>query len=504
MSRLKSSFELAMERTIITPEDRRYREIDDNEYYGYEYEYDNKSDVDFVKDWQYPVSNKLVKDAIPIDLEEDNEDEDEIIEEDIMLQQNDFFKKHESKSVDGGVLDSQIDSLSNPEQAINKLEVHWGGNFLDYGGFARLNRSLVFGLSDRDVVVKTEVQPYINDINNATKAMIQEMSKVKINPKAPKVVGVTMPMDISHPGYKIIFTMIETSDGIHNDYVEKLNLFNEIWVPSHYAKSIFEKSGVRSKIYVIPLGVDVSRYKPSDSIMDFGQDFNSFKFLSVFKWSYRKGYDILLKSYLEEFSSDEDVSMLLVSRSLSNLRDSGTEKIIEDFQSVCSGIGKSEEELPHVALYSEKIPEFDMPKVYNACDCFTLISRGEGFGLPYCEAAACGLPVIASNCTGQTEFLKEDNSYLINPEGYAESNLTGHFTGMAKMSRFYEGQKFPVFNENSIKKIRKVMRCVYENKEESRKKAEKLRSDVVNNFRWDQTVDKVLSRLRDIYEEQKI
>ena len=31
---------------------------------------------------------------------------------------------------------------------------------------------------------------------------------------------------------------------------------------------------------------------------DFGSNLNSFIFVSVFGWSYRKGYDVLLKSYL--------------------------------------------------------------------------------------------------------------------------------------------------------------------------------------------------------------
>jgi len=483
MGQLKSAWELAMERTVVSPEEKRYKTIDQNEYYGYE-QNDDLS-IDFVKDWKHPddKKQKLIENAIPIDLsEEEREGMNERAEE--------FFKRHDPEP--------EIDYEKGPKL----MEVHWGGNFLDYGGFARLNRSMVFGLSDRNVVVKTEVQSYINDINEATRTRIQEMSKVKINPRAPKVVGVTMPMDISHTGYKIIYTMIETSNKIHKDYAEKLNLFNEIWVPSHYAKDMFIKSGVRSRIEIIPLGVDPTRYRPQESIMDFGQDLKAFKFLSVFKWSYRKGYDILLRAYLEEFSSQDDVSLLLMSRDLSNLKDSGVEKMIEDFQVVVRGVGKAEEDLPHVALYPEKVPERDMPKIYNACNCFVLISRGEGFCLPYCEAAACGLPVIGSNCTGQTEFLTHDNSYLIDPEDYQESNLTGSFTGMAKMSRFYEGQEFPVFGAEAIKETRKAMREVFEGSETVNQKAKKLRENVVKNFRWEQTLDKVFNRLQDIYEEQ--
>jgi len=43
------------------------------------------------------------------------------------------------------------------------------------------------------------------------------------------------------------------------------------------------------------------------------------------------------------------------------------------------------------------------PKV-SALVSFT---RGEGFGLPLLEAAACGLPVVATNWSAHTEFLKK-------------------------------------------------------------------------------------------------
>ena len=73
---------------------------------------------------------------------------------------------------------------------------------------------------------------------------------------------------------------------------------------------------------------------------------------------------------------------------------------------------------PHVVRCSKSIPEKEMPSLYRACDAFVLFSRGEGLGLPYCEASLCGLPVIGTNCSGHSMFLNHDNSRLIDPDHY--------------------------------------------------------------------------------------
>jgi glycosyltransferase involved in cell wall biosynthesis len=55
----------------------------------------------------------------------------------------------------------------------------------------------------------------------------------------------------------------------------------------------------------------------------------------------------------------------------------------------------------------------DIPRLYAAVDCFVLPTRGEGWGLPIFEAMAMGLPVIATNWSGQVDFMNENNAFPI-------------------------------------------------------------------------------------------
>lgn len=43
-------------------------------------------------------------------------------------------------------------------------------------------------------------------------------------------------------------------------------------------------------------------------------------------------------------------------------------------------------------------------------------SHGEGWGRPHVEAMACGVPLIATNWSGPTEYLTPDNGYPLGIE----------------------------------------------------------------------------------------
>jgi len=65
-------------------------------------------------------------------------------------------------------------------------------------------------------------------------------------------------------------------------------------------------------------------------------------------------------------------------------------------------------------IFTEHIPDDDLPKLYNAADLFVFPSIYEGFGLPPLEAMACGIPVIASNAGSLPEVVG-DAGIKVNP-----------------------------------------------------------------------------------------
>ena len=376
---MKTAYELACERFIM-PKYPKAPEEDDNPL-GFDFiELDDFSNIEGKKKKPEDVlmANEYLQDVQDIydyvDLELERIKKQDPPKE--TKAELDGFKIEVNKAVEQKAETIVYDT--------NPLQVHWYGHFMGYTGFSRLNRAMLFGLNRLGVQIKPDIEPYLNHVNADTRRAIERLSRINIPDNALKVYGTTVPVDYRHPGRKIVYTMMETSESAHHDYIGKLNMMSEVWVPTRYGKRILESNGIKVPVKVMPLGVDTTRYKPMLKPMEFGFEMNTFKFVSVFRWSYRKGFDILLRAYMEEFSSDEDVSLLIVSRIMDKPEEFGSQQIIDDFNGIKAGVHKENETLPHVVLYDKPIHEKHMPRLYNACHAFSMISRGEGFGLPYC------------------------------------------------------------------------------------------------------------------------
>ena len=490
--RLLSAYELAQQRIIVSDYPERCEEADRREKME-----QGEIDAlpDFIDDWERPDKGDSPS-SIMIDETEN---------------QSKSYTKQEIERYQSGKNQEPLNPLKplkgepsfvtkqQEKITINynekPMEVHWYGHFTSYSGFSRQNRAFAFGLSNRNVKVKLDIQRSSLEVNQATQDQLKFLEQIEISPTAPKVYGATVPLRLAHAGKKILHTMMETSKTLHEGYVGRINLYDEIWIPTHQGKELFEENGVRPPIRVMPLGVDTIRYNPNAKPMDFKFGLKDFVFVSVFKWGYRKGYDILLKAFMEEFSDKDDVSLLIVSRTDVNHK---PEVIAEDFKNIRNGIAKESNKLPHVALYDKIIREKDMPGIYTAANAFVLISRGEGFGLPYYEAAAAGIPIIGSYCSGQTDLLTEEGAYLVEPDSYSKASINGNMSKLAKHCGFYEDQIFPDFGRPAIEMTKTHMRSVYEDYGSAEEKAAILGKYVRENCTWDMAIDRVYHRLKEI------
>lgn len=111
---------------------------------------------------------------------------------------------------------------------------------------------------------------------------------------------------------------------------------------------------------------------------------------------------------LKEFAGDPDVGILLKTNvGRSTVFDAyHTENILQNVvKAVKSHVG--DKKLPQVHLLHGDMSNKDVAKVYKHPNVKALVTatRGEGFGLPILEAAACDLPVIATAWSAHVEFL---------------------------------------------------------------------------------------------------
>jgi len=192
-------------------------------------------------------------------------------------------------------------------------------------------------------------------------------------------------------------------------WVASCNAMDQIWTGSEYSRQAFIKTGVReNRIHVVPHILDLERFNSKITPIEVPNK-AAFNFVSVFDFQERKAWRELLTAYTRAFSAKDDVCLWL--KIYQNSFDR------EDQIALIAKIYKFIDQLkvskpPRIEVCPFDLPYNLMPNFYAAFDCYVSISR-EGFGLPFAEAAACGLSVIGPQVGGVREFLTEENSYLV-------------------------------------------------------------------------------------------
>ena len=276
---------------------------------------------------------------------------------------------------------------------------------------------------------------------------------------------------------KIAYTVWETSK-IPPSELEHLKQVDEIWIPSTWGKALLEQNGISpDRVKVVPEGVNTQLYKPKHQ-EKLASSNNRFRFLSVGKWEKRKGIDILLKAYAQEFSVDEPVELVL------HCYNPRLPKLKTQIKSFIFKLNLP----PHPPIrYSAPVRESTMVELYNSCDAFVLATRAEGWGLPILEAMACGKPVIVTNYSAYLDFVNSQNGYLVNVK---------NMTQVDDPECFDSELDYGEWAEPDIEHLRCTLRHIFENQQEAKEIGKIARKDVINSWTWNHAAKKAWQYLK--------
>lgn len=243
---------------------------------------------------------------------------------------------------------------------------------------------------------------------------------------------------------------------------------NELWVPCNLTANACRKAGFSGPIEILPTPGRISAASddvqfPSELSPDFALSENIFKFYSIFQWNERKGYSQLLRGYFEEFSSKDNVVLILKVNPIKH-RGHGLEKIKADIIRAKASVKKSSGDLPKIFVITNNLSHSTIGGIHKACDAFVLPHRGEGWGMPIHDAIMHGNHVIVTKFGGITEYLSDENSFIIDHE-------TKYVKPMDWNPWYESHQKWAYPRTYSL---RKNMRTLYEDKDKFSDKLENL------------------------------
>jgi len=280
--------------------------------------------------------------------------------------------------------------------------------------------------------------------------------------------------------YIIGCTVWETSH-LHPLWTASCNRADEVWVPCDWNLEVFKDSGVRSPLYKVPHAIELPDVGKLPAFNLEGIPDDMFVFYSIFQWQERKNPYGLLTAFCSAFDGVKDV--VLVMKTYLHDHAADKEKIRElimDFRKFVTL-----DSPPNLYLIVDNLSSTGLMGLHKRGDAFLLLQRSEGWGLPHFEAASMGKPVITTGYGGQTDFLKQDNSYLID---YTLSPVTG-----MNWSPYYTASQY--WAEPDMKQAIDTMRHVYENRDEARGRGDKARQFVSQNFTWEKVGKSIVDRL---------
>jgi glycosyltransferase involved in cell wall biosynthesis len=284
------------------------------------------------------------------------------------------------------------------------------------------------------------------------------------------------------------YTVWETSK-IHPTWTMACNRVDEVWLPCDWNMYVFRDSGVTVPLHKIPHAIDVPDL---GSVPDFnigGVGDNDYVFYSIFQWQERKNPYGLLAAYCAAFTDVNDVVLVLKTY----LHDHGG-----DAESVVGLIKEYKkymtlDHFPKICVVVENMSREGILGLHKRGDCFVLMQRSEGWGLPHFEAAAMGNPVITPSYGGQSDFLNVENSY---PVDYSLTPVVG-----MPWSPYYRGDQ--MWCEPDTDHAMGQMRHVYNNRDDGKAKGLLARENIQENFTLDRIGDMIVNRLVDIDRGEK-
>ncbi|MBR8482109.1 FkbM family methyltransferase [Burkholderia cenocepacia] len=249
-------------------------------------------------------------------------------------------------------------------------------------------------------------------------------------------------------------------DSIPDSWLEQAARVDEVWTATEFvAKGLRERLTI--PVRTIFPGVQLGQYQRRDRAY-FGLNDGEYTFLFTFHMMSimeRKNPMGLIRAFSKAFGPDDPVCLVLKT----SFGDRHPAQIKElRLAAEMSGV--------KIKIIDQVYSPDEVLSLMDACDAYVSLHRSEGLGLTMAEAMLMGKPVIATNYSGNVDFMDDSNSLLVPYD-------------LVKL-----GRPIPPYDANlhwaepSVDEAAKAMRKVFENQEWARELGARARESARVNL----------------------
>ena len=339
------------------------------------------------------------------------------------------------------------------------MKIVYQGVVLDGTGYSRFAVDTILAMDAAGVDVA--VQP----IKLATQTVqppsrILELAKKDLS-NPTHVIQHILPAYFSYHSdfINIGFFHMETTHFKPSNWQHYCNLMDHLFVSCQENVDASKASGVTKPLKIIPKPVDVSLYKRElYNKYNFGIN-GRYAFYHIGDYSSKKNTTNLIKCYLESFSRDDNVVLVLKTYVEGVSAQESTRLITDDINKIKTSLRKyGTAKYPPIILITDYLSDEAMMAIHAQCDCFITLERGAAWCIPAHDAVCMGNWAITSGWGGQNQFIQSgiNGSLLeykmVSVEGQTRCPYPYLFTCYEKWS------------EPDCEQLKSEMKTAYENK----------------------------------------
>ena len=239
-----------------------------------------------------------------------------------------------------------------------------------------------------------------------------------------------------------------------------LELLDEVWVSTEYGVTQYKDS---TDIPVVNVGMTFEALHTDSKdecrerfCSQYGIDSNSKIFLTTFdamSFVQRKNPQCVINAFNQAFDDDDNVTLVLKTQNRDYVADAQQLRVWRSLESIIA-------DNPRITLINETMHYQDVLTMKKAADCYVSLHRSEGWGFGMIEAMNLETPVICTGYSGNMDFCRDDNCWLVDYQDKYLADWDYIFV--------IPGQKWA---EPSAEHAAKCMRELYENPEMAEQKS---------------------------------
>jgi glycosyltransferase involved in cell wall biosynthesis len=342
----------------------------------------------------------------------------------------------------------------------------------DYS-IALVNREFAKGLipsSDAVTCYSTEPNVDIDPLFQAEASLVERFSATARSEDFDVHTFFSWPPDVDHmkAGLNVLHCYCWEESEFPLEFVKQFNAHLQlITTMSDFTKIVLENAGVTVPIVTIGSGIDHLEAIVPVAIPGLSPD--RFRFLHVSSCFARKGADVLLRAFAEEFTADEPVELLI--KTFDNIHNEIDLQLAE--------VRAAHPRLASIHVCKQQFAPPEMRWLYESSRCVVLPTRGEGFLLPAAEAMLLGIPVVTTAYSGQTDFCNEQTAWMVDV-ALAPSRSHMHLANS-------------LWAEPDVKSLRRRMREVYQaGADQLDPKLAFARHTIASRYRWSEVAKRFI------------